>query len=210
MSRSFSSFTLRRLLPVLAVTVLALPSFSQAGKWKPGKQVRAMAYTMQVTSYDRRGTAKSMTMSLDLMATDKVDAKGKPMWKVKTSHEFLAEERSLQGAHMAFGMYNSALAGYSAAGMQAVMYQQFLGQLELAEGEKMTVFGGMLMKVMGKETIAGIEGFVVNIYRTQNEQEILLAELVLNADIPVALRSRQYNKDKLQSEAVLQNFKFHE
>lgn len=210
MSRSFSSLTLRRLLPVLAVTVLALPSLSQAGKWKADQQLRAMAYTMKVTTYDRRGRTTEGVLGLDVRPTEKVDAAGKVLWSVKTTQERLADPDSLKGAGLVHGLPGGLMGGLTGVSMQAAMYKGFLSQLELAEGEKLAVFGGMLLKVTGKETIAGIEGYVVKVFRTQNDQETLLSEMVLNEDIPVALRSRNYSKDKLQSEVVLLSFKFHE
>ena len=193
-----------RLLTVALVVVLAAPSLSGAGKWKMATEAKPVYYKMQSTSYNRRGE-KQVVVEVDISATEQKDDKGQPMFLVKTSQTALTPARDLQGGAMAFGAFAAGWAGV--AGMQWMMYQPLLTQLDLVVGEKMSYFGGMLAKVTAKETIAGHEGFVVQILNTSKEEPVLMAELVVNPDISIALRSRAYSKGKISQENLLLDYK---
>ncbi len=184
-----------------AFLVLLMPSLSGAGKWKIPKQAKPLYYKMRSTTFDRKGKAKTVIYDLDIQATEEKDERGQPIFLVRSTQEHKVPARDIRGQQLAFGAMQLGLANVAA--MQWVMYQALLGQLELAVGEKMSYFGGMLAKVTAKETIAGHEGFVVQILNTANDQEKLMAELVVNPDIPVALRARSYRKDKVQTENLL-------
>ena len=65
----------------------------------------------------------------------------------------------------------------------------FFPQLELNVGEKMSLWGAGLVKVTGKETVAGIEGYIVEFYQTQNGEDKLVTKMTINPDYPLPLRS---------------------
>jgi len=192
--------TPRLFLAALAVVIM-LPSLSGAGKWKIPEKARPLYYRMQSTTYDRKGEAKKILYEIDIKATEEKDDRGQPMFLVRTTQEHKVPAREIKGNQLAFGAMQLGLA--TVAGMQWVMYQTLLGQLELEVGEKMSYFGGLLAKVTAKETIAGHEGFVVRVFNTSKEQEELVAELVIHPDIPVALRARSYRKGKIQTENLM-------
>jgi len=196
---SFGS-TPRLFLAALAV-MFVLPSLSGADKWKMPKEGRPLYYKMRSTTHDRKGKTKSVVYEIDIKATDKKDERGQPMFHVRTTHEYDVPARDIKGPQLAFGAMQFGMA--TVAGMQWVMYQALLGQLELAVGEKLSYFGGMLAKVTAKEEVAGHEGFVVQIFRTREDKEELLAELVIDPAVPVALRARSYSKGKLQTENLM-------
>lgn len=196
---------LPQMLAAALVAVLALPSLSLAGKWIPPKELKPQYYKMQATQIDRRGNKTVSTFSVDIQATDEVDAKGKPVFRVTTTQERTVSGKELNPAALAFGGWGITMgAGMS---MQWMMYGAMFGDLELAVGEKLSFFGGMLAKVTAKETIAGQEGFVVELFRKKNDEHEKIAELVLNPDIPVAMRSRTYQKEKLTGETVMLEYK---
>ncbi len=190
-----------RLFVAAAVAVLALPSLSGAEKWKMPKEAKPLYYKMQGTRYDRKGNAKVVVYDIDIQATQEKDARGQPMYRVRTSQEHTVPARDIKGPQLAFGAMHLGLAQMT--GMHFLMYQALLGQLELEVGEKMSYFGGMLAKVTAKETIAGQEGFVVKMYNTSKEEEELIAELVIHPAIPVALRARSYQKGQIQTENLM-------
>ena len=192
--------TPRFLVAALAV-VMVLPSLSGAGKWKMPKEARPLYYRMQSTTYDRKGEAKKILYEIDIKATEEKDDRGQPMFLVRTTQEHKVRAREIQGHQLAFGAMQLGMA--AVAGMQWVMYQALLGQLELKVGEKMSYFGGMLAKVTTKEKVAGHEGFVVKMFNTSKGQEELVAELVIHPDIPVALRARSYRKGQIQTENLM-------
>lgn len=69
------------------------------------------------------------------------------------------------------------------------MYMAFFPQLELREGEKMSLWGAGLVKVVGKETVAGISGYIVEFYQTQNNEDKLVTKMTINKDYPLPLKS---------------------
>lgn len=192
--------TPRLFLTALAVMMM-LPSLSGAGKWKIPEKAGPLYYRMQSTTYDRKGKAKEVLYEIDIKATEEKDDRGQPMFLIRTTQEHKVPARGIKGNQLAFGGMQLGLA--AVAGMQWIMYQPLLGQLELEVGEKMSYFGGLLAKVTAKETVAGHEGFVVKVLNTSKEQEELVAELVIHPDIPVSLRARSYRKGKIQTENLL-------
>lgn len=189
-----------RLLAAALLLVFALPASSSAGKWKMAKEAKPIYYKVQSTMHDRRGERR-VVIEVDISAVEQTDDKGQPMYRVRTTQEQVVPARDLKGGQMAFGAAASGWAGMAA--MQWFAYQPLLGQLELAVGEKMSYFGGMLATVTGKETIAGYEGFVVELFNTTKDEPELIADFVLHPDVPIALRSRSYRKGEVQHENLL-------
>ncbi len=57
-------------------------------------------------------------------------------------------------------------------------YGFFFSQMNLKVGEKMNFFGAGIIKVTGKEKIAGREGFVCQLFQA-DEEEKMIAEWVM-------------------------------
>lgn len=188
--------------PLVLMVVVAAPSLSGAGKWKVTDEAKPLYYKMKSTTYSRRGDVKTVVFEIDVKNANTTGEPGsEKMFVVRTTQEHTMPARRLRGMQLAYGAMQ--LGAISVAGAHWAAYQGLLGQLELTVGEKMSYFGGMLAKVTAKETIAGHEGFVVQMFNTSKDEPVLMAELVLHPDIPVALRTRSYRKGKVQQETVL-------
>jgi len=81
-------------------------------------------------------------------------------------------------------------------------YAFFFSQMDLKVGEKMNFFGAGIIKIIGKEKIAGREGFVCQLFRP-DEEDKMLAEWVINPELALPLRSKIFEDNELQGQIEL-------
>lgn len=81
-------------------------------------------------------------------------------------------------------------------------YGYFFSQMDLKLGEKMSFFGAGIVKVIGKEKIAGREGFVCQLFSAEEEDK-MVAEWVIDPELALPLRSKIFEDDKLQGQIEL-------
>lgn len=177
---------------VIILTIL-LTSAVFCTKWeKLGKFNGNEHFEYRVNSTDHRGE-HSMIYILDIKPAGE-DYEVSYTTKGKLT-------KSELGLETAFGLWGAYGISLNMVVLNP-MYMAFFPQLELQVGEKMSFFGAGLMKVVGEETIAGIKGYKVEFYQTQNSEEKLVSEMTINPEIPLPLKSKIEN-----SEAVLQAYR---
>ncbi len=81
-------------------------------------------------------------------------------------------------------------------------YVFFFSQMDLKVGEKMSFFGAGIIKVIGKEKIAGREGFVCQLFQADEEDKIL-AEWIIDPELALPLRSKIFEDNELQGQIEL-------
>lgn len=81
-------------------------------------------------------------------------------------------------------------------------YTFFFSQMDLKEGEKMSFFGTGIVKIIGKEKIAGREGFVCQLFSAEEEDK-MVAEWVIDPELALPLRSKIFEDDELQGQIEL-------
>lgn len=81
-------------------------------------------------------------------------------------------------------------------------YGFFFSQMDLKVGEKMSFFGAGIVKVIGKEKIAGREGFVCQLFQADEEDKIL-AEWIIDPELALPLRSKIFEDNELQGQIEL-------
>jgi ATP-dependent RNA circularization protein (DNA/RNA ligase family) len=81
-------------------------------------------------------------------------------------------------------------------------YGFFFSQMDLKVGEKMNFFGAGIIKVIGKQKIAGREGFVCQLFQA-DEEEKMIAEWVIDPDLALPLRSKIFDDNELQGQIEL-------
>ena len=74
--------------------------------------------------------------------------------------------------------------------------------MDLKVGEKMNFFGAGIVKVIGKEKIAGREGFVCQLFQA-DEEEKMMAEWVIDPELALPLRSKIFEDGELQGQIEL-------
>ena len=179
-------------LPLLATTAVALAI--EEG-WKPWQFKTNEVYELRVMDHNGRD-AKPTHFVLDI-------APGEGEGMVQVSYTTRTQMKASElGAQTAFGGMASGM-GAGLAMMINPMAMGFMEQLDLAVGEKMALFGAGHIEVTGKETIAGVEGFVCKMFGPKNQDSPLQSEWVVNPDLAIPLRSVTYNRGKKGFEVEL-------
>ena len=81
-------------------------------------------------------------------------------------------------------------------------YGFFFSQMDLKVGEKMNFMGAGIIKIIGKEKIAGREGFVCQLFQA-DEEDKMVAEWVIDPELALPLRSKVFEDDELQGQIEL-------
>ena len=79
----------------------------------------------------------------------------------------------------------------------------FLGQLDLQVGKQASFPGVAIIKVIGKEKIAGREGFVCQIFLTDDGKKELVAECTIDPKLPMPLRTKIFEKTEVKGQMEL-------
>lgn len=79
------------------------------------------------------------------------------------------------------------------------MYSYIFEQIDLEVGEKVKLLGVGTVKVIGKEKVGGREGFVCQFSQTEKNEEKLLAEWVIDPDLALPLRAKNFEDGKLRN-----------
>lgn len=80
----------------------------------------------------------------------------------------------------------------------------FLGfQVDLQVGKQVRPVGGIIIKVIGKEKIAGREGFVCQFFGAKDGKEELVGEWTIDPKLPMPLRSKVFERTEVQGQMEL-------
>jgi hypothetical protein len=177
----------RTLAGMLAFAIIALLAFSlYAQKWeKQGKFDGNEHFEYKIIT-NERGQTKELKYILDIKkAGDGFEVSYTTKGKVPK------DKLGMQAAFGLVGLYGISLNAIVLNPMTTIYFQQ----LDLKEGEKMSFYGAGMVKVMGKETVGGQEGYVCEFYQTQGEGEKLISTTTVNPDLPLPIRSKMENSE---------------
>jgi hypothetical protein len=90
------------------------------------------------------------------------------------------------------------------------MFAAMAEGLDLADGGLLDLGKEGRAVVVRRETVAGIEGFLVDLFARDGDTETKAAELVLKSDLPFPLRSRMYVQGDLVFEMELLHHERHD
>jgi hypothetical protein len=187
-----------------AVVVVASGAVAVARSWEPYKFQGAATYKFRITQPDDEAS-QPILYSFDVRPAAGNAEDGRPQWRVTTTIERVMPQDEVESSAV-FGMSPVlALAPTLMAG--SPLFAGMLGQMDLSVGEKMSFFGAGRAEVTGKETVAGVEGFVCQLYMKQGEEMQRVAELVVNPDLAFPLRSRSYEDGQVKVEMLLLEYK---
>lgn len=83
------------------------------------------------------------------------------------------------------------------------MYAMFVTDLELKEGEKMSVFGAGTVKVTGKETVGGRTGYTCQFLQKDGDKETLVWEWTVDPELALPIKSVTHDGERETSRAEL-------
>lgn len=189
----------RILIAVAAAGALSIP-LALADKWEPNHFLSNERYEYQVKTKQGDAFVESGYV-MEIRPSDRKTGEGEEMVQVSYTTRHLVSKSEL-GQGTALG--SIAAAGWMSAFVANPWYAMVFQQLELTVGEKMSLFGAGTVKVIGKETIAGREGFVCQFFQPNEEKKDVLAfEWVVDPKLAMPLRSRTYDNGELSSEMTL-------
>lgn len=168
-----------------ALLLLALPAAAQDGKkWKPYQFSGDERYEYALTSLD--GDEKKQSgFALDIRK------KGAEDWDVTWSTKMAMKKT--QGPEVVMGGF---AAGSPAIFVMNPVFGVFLEQVELKEGEKMSLLGAGLVKVVRKEQVGGRTGFVCELYTKQEDKDVLSWSCTIDPALALPIRSITYQDGK--------------
>jgi hypothetical protein len=188
---------MNRHVRLLACALALLPAvaFAQDGKkWKPYQFTGNERYEYKVLVTDGEEKKESM-FALD------VRKKGEEDWDVTTSYRNTVK-KSAQGAEILMGGMGMGLT--PALFLMNPLFGAFLEQVELKEGEKMSLFGAGVIKVTKKETVGGRTGLICELYTKQDDKDQLTWVCTVDPALALPIRSVTYEagKEKYRMELV--------
>jgi hypothetical protein len=182
---------------VIACAFILLPAVANAQdekKWKPYQFVGNERYEYKILSIDGE-ERKEMGYIFDIR---KKDAEN---WDCTWSTKSVMKKSS-QGAELLMGGLGLGLS--PAMFLMNPLFGAFLEQVELKEGEKMSLFGAGVIKVTKKETVGGRSGFTCELYTKQDNKDELTWSCTVDPALALPIRSITFEggKEKHRMELV--------
>lgn len=165
----------------------------QGTKWQPFRFQGDERYDYKLVTDDGSETPKENGFGLDIRKKEGGDFD--VTWSIRSTVK--KDELSDQGLLMGFA--NAAPAWT----IMNPMYAMFVNDLELKEGEKMSVFGAGTVKVTGKETFGGRTGFICQFFQKAGDKEELVWEWTVDPELALPLKSITYQSGQVASRAEL-------
>jgi hypothetical protein len=184
-------------LALAAAVVLALPVVlaaprAQGTKWQPFQFRGDERYDYKLV-VDDGGTPKETGFGLDIRKHG--DEGFDVTWSIKST----LKKDELNEQTMLVGWANAA----PAWAIMNPMYAMFVNDLELKEGEKMSLYGAGTVKVTGKESVGGRTGFVCQYFQKTDDGEELVWEWTVDPDLALPIKSIAHDGGRETSRAEL-------
>ena len=184
---------------LLAFALVLLPGAAVAReqegkKWKPYQFTGNERYEYKVIMVEG-DEKKEMGYVLDIRK------KGEEDWDVTSSYRNTVK-KSTQGAELLMGGVGMGLS--PALFLMNPLFGAFLEQVELKEGEKMSLFGAGFIKVTKKETVGGRTGFACELHTKQDDKEQLTWACTVDPELALPIRSVTFEggKEKYRMDLV--------
>lgn len=177
---------------ITSLAVLVLLSGIQtahSGKWEPYKFRGNEKYEYRIF-YNQSGKKVTAHFGLEIRKTGKTDENGQPLFEVTytTRGTLPADKLGPEAAFGLWGVYGISLPIL----VLNPAYSFFFSQMELAVGEKMSFYGAGLVKVTGRQSIAGVNAYVCELYQQENKK---MAEYWIDPDLALPAKSIVWNED---------------
>jgi hypothetical protein len=181
----------------LACALMSSSVSAQDGKkWKPYQFVGNERYEYKIAILEAEEKKESGYI-LDLRK------KGDDQLEVTSSTRNLMKKE--QGAEIILG---GGMMGLSPMlFLMNPLLGAFIEQVELKEGEKMSLFGAGVVKVTKKETVAGRTGFTCEMYTKVEDKDVLTWVVTIDPELALPIRSITYEGGKEKHRAELLSYK---
>jgi len=170
-----------------------------AEKWEPYqfKGNEYFEYKILLEEDEEKGEAIYI---LDIKESSEKSASGEDVFEVSYTTKGTLTKDEL-GAETAFGLW-----GVYGISLNMMVFNPtfgfFISQMDLKVGEKINFLGVGIVKIIGKEKIAGREGFVLQLFQA-DEEDKMIAEWIIDPDLALPLRSKIFEDNELQVQIEL-------
>lgn len=191
---------MKQVAAVVAFALLAVsrPAAAQDGtKWKPYQFKGNERYEYKMIMIEGEEKKESGYI-LDLRK------KGSEEWEITTSNRNTAKVAQV-GAEQLLGQFGGALSPMLF--LMNPLYGAFIEQVELKEGEKMSLFGAGVIKVGAKEKVGGREGFNCKLYTKMEDKDVLTWEWTVDLELALPIKSITYENGKEKTRCELLSYK---
>lgn len=186
-------------LLALALLAVSRPAAAQDGaaKWKPYQFKGNERYEYKMVTLDGEEKKESVYIL-------EVKKKGAEEWEIGTTVRNGVKTAQVGAEHIlggSFGAMSPALY------LMNPLYGAFIEQVDMKEGEKMSLFGAGVIKVGAKETVGGRSGFNCKLFTKQDDKDQLTWEWTVDMDLALPIKSITYEAGKEKSRIDLVSFK---
>ena len=188
---------------LIGLLLLGIGQVVWAEKWEPYQFKGNEYFEYKILLEEDEQEA---TYILDIKESSKKSTSGEEVFEVIYTTKGTLTKDEL-GPETAFGLWGS----YGISLNMLVInpaYAFFFSQMDLKVGEKMNFFGAGIVKVIGKEKIAGREGFVCQLFQA-DEEDKMIAEWIIDPDLALPLRSKIFEDNELQGQIELVKYMQH-
>src|SRR5262245_47287272 len=199
MPPNLGSLLVKHSLFILAVSLALAPlgvSAQDEKKWKPYQFKGNERYEYKVVINEGE-EKKTMGYVLDIRN------KGAEDWDVTTSVKNTLKKTA--GAEVLFGGLAMGLS--PAMFLMNPLFGAFLEQVELKEGEKMSLLGAGVIKVTKKETVGGRTGFICELYTKAENRDVLAWSCTVDPELALPIRSITFEDGKEKHRMELVSYK---
>jgi hypothetical protein len=183
------------LFVVLLVTGLVTVAF--AAKWKPYQFKESEYYEYKITAVEK-DKERSAIYSIRIKPSDE----GMVEVTYSTTGKF---PKAKLGAETAWGFWGAW--GGASLSMIAMnpAFSAFLTQLDIKDGATWAM-GPMQLKVTGKETVAGREGYIVKMFMNEGDGAKVKCEWTVDPALALPLKSKYFGDKKETYSMVLTKY----
>jgi len=184
---------------ILSLALVLIPRVAASQdekKWRPYQFKGNERYEYKVVMVDGDGR-KEMGYVLDIRN------KGAEDWDVTTS--IRNPMKKAQGAEVLMGGLAMGLS--PAMFLMNPLFSAFLEQVELKEGEKMSLLGAGVVKVTKKETVGGRTGLICELYTKVENKDVLTWSCTVDPELALPIRSITFEEGKEKTRMDLVSYK---
>ena len=191
---------------LVGLFLLGIGQVVWAEKWEP-YQFKGNEYFEYKIILEEDEQEQEATYILDIKESSEKSASGKQVFEVSyiIKGTFTKDELGPEKAFGLWGVFGISL------NMLVVnpYYVFFFSQMDLKVGEKINFSGAGIIKVTGKEKIAGREGFICRLFQADEEDE-MIAEWVIDPDLALPLKSKmfKFKDDELEGQGQIELIKY--
>ena len=153
---------------LIGLFLMGIGQIVWAEKWQPYQFKGNERFEFKISFEENENKGEAFYI-LDIKESSEKSASGEEVYEVSYITKGTLTKDEL-GPETAFGLMGS----YGISLNMLVInpaYGFFFSQMDLKVGEKMNFFGAGIIKVIGKEKIAGREGFVCQLFQADEEEK---------------------------------------